>query len=227
LIDPYWERSEAAMRTTPELQERLRSREYWIRQSAAEVLGKLGQAQPHSTALSTESDPSRKKRHVVAEILTQMLSDVDQDFRQAAAEAFGRTNLGDGAGALATCLADPVRDVQLAAAKSLETLRWQPANATEQARYFVALEKWQDAAALGASAIDALAGVMNWGETAARRRAIEALVQIGGPQAESALITIAAETDEGVRSDAKSALMLMGHVEVAAPAGRRAVRLCA
>jgi HEAT repeat protein len=224
LIDPYWERSEAALRMAPALQELLRSREYWIRQSAAEVLSKLGQAQPHNKALATESDSSRQKQHVAAEILMQMLTDSDRDFRQAAAEGFGRLNLGDVSAPLLGRLSDKDRDVQLAAARSLELLRWQPTNPVDQARLLVTLEKWPEAAALGGSAIDALSSVISWGEPGPRRRAIEALVQIGGPQAESALITIAADADEVVRADARSALTMMGS-EAVAGMGRRATRL--
>ena len=222
LIDPFWERSEQALKVVPVLQQCLRSRDYWIRQSAAEALAKLGQAQPQSTALATENDASPQKRHVAGEILKQMLSDVDRDFRQAAAEALGRMNLSDAALSLVSRLEDRDRGVQLAAARSLETLRWQPESQVQQAHFLVALEKWADIPALGVNAIDALANVVSWDETAARRRAIEALVQIGGPQAESALITMGAHADEAVRADARSALTLLGGTGFG---GRRSVRL--
>lgn len=222
MIDAYWERSEQALKMVPELQQCLRSRDYWVRQSAAEALTKLGQAQPQNNALSTESDASGQKRHVAGEILKQMLADVDRDFRQAAAEAMGRMNLTDISDSLVARLEDHDRGVQLAAAKSLETLRWQPANPVQQAHFAVALEKWSDIAPLGSAAIDALTNVLSWGEAAPRRRAIEALVQIGGPQAESALVTMAAHTDKAVRADARSALTVLGG---SAFGGRRTVRL--
>jgi HEAT repeat protein len=222
LIDAYWERSEQAMKVVPELQQCLRSRDYWVRQSAAEALAKLGQAQPQSQALATESDASPQKRHVVGEILKQMLSDTDRDFRQAAAEAFGRMNVSEASDSLVARLEDRDRGVQIAAARSLETLRWQPANPVQQAHFVVALEKWSEVAALGNSAIDALTNVLSWGETTSRRRAIETLVQIGGPQAESALATMAAHADEQVRADARSALTLLGSTSFG---GRRTVRL--
>jgi hypothetical protein len=47
-------------------------------------------------------------------------------------------------------------------------------------------------------------------------------VQIGGPQAESALITMGAHADEEVRTDARSALTLLGSTGFG---GRRPVRL--
>jgi HEAT repeat protein len=222
LVDPYWERSEQALKMVPELQQCLRSREYWVRQAAAEALAKLGQAQPQNSALVTERDGSSQKRHVTGEILKQMLSDVDRDFRQAAAEALGRMNLTDITESLVARLEDRDRGVQMAAAKSLEILRWHPADEVQQAHYAVALEKWSDVARLGTAAIDALANVLSWGETTPRRRAIEALVQIGGPQAESALVTMAAHADEEVKADARSALTLLGG---SAFGGRRAVRL--
>src|SRR5205823_6445547 len=90
LTDPYWERSEQVARVVPELEERLKSKEYWVRQSAAEVLSKLGRTQAQAGLMVTESDAARQKRNQAGRILVEMLGDADRDFRLAAAEALGR-----------------------------------------------------------------------------------------------------------------------------------------
>jgi HEAT repeat protein len=111
---------------------------------------------------------------------------------------------------LAAALNDWDRSVQTAAAKTLEKLRWQPEESAERARFFVALEKWKEAVGLGAEAIEALTDAISWREDGARRSAIDALVQIGGQQAISALITMSANPSEAIRADAKAALSLLG-----------------
>lgn len=211
LTDPYWERSDITAKAIPELENCLKSKEYWVRQSAADVLAKLGRATSQDTILITESDAARQKRRAAAEILLAMLRDRDRDFRLAAAEALARMNFADGVQGLAAALMDPDRTVQTAAAKALEKLRWQPEETPQRARFLVALEKWSEAVALGAAAIDPLADAITWREDAGRRRAIDALVQIGGQQAISALITISASASEATRADAKAALSLLGH----------------
>lgn len=211
LTDPYWERSDHALAAVPELQNRLKSREYWVRQSAAEALNKLGRAFPQATPLVTETDVALQKRKAAADILVSMLVDHDRDFRLAAADALGRMSMPQTIPALAEHLSDSDRNVQSAAARSLEALRWEPSSELERARYLVALEKWADAAALGPAAIDPLTDALSRGGSAARRRAVEALVQIGGPQAVSALITIAADPSEAVQADARAALAVLGH----------------
>jgi len=211
LTDPYWERSELAAKAAPELENCLKSKEYWVRQSAADVLSKLGRSHSQDTILITESDSARQKRRAAGEILLAMLKDRDRDFRLAAAEALARMNFADAIPGLAVALADADRTVQTAAAKALDKLRWQPEDAAIRARFVVALEKWPEAVALGPEAIDPIADAISWREDGARRRAFDALVQIGGQRAISALITISANASEAVRVDAKAALSVLGH----------------
>jgi HEAT repeat protein len=211
LTDPYWERSDLAAKAVPELENCLKSKEYWVRQSAADVLSKLGRSQSQDTILITESDAARQKRRAAGETLLMMLKDRDRDFRLAAAEALARMNFADAIPGLAAALADSDRAVQTASAKALDKLRWQPEDANERARLIVTLEKWADAVALGPVSIDALADAVSWREDAGRRRAIDALVQIAGEQAISALVTLAANPSEAIRAEAKAALSLLGH----------------
>ena len=208
-IEPYWERSEAAMRAIPRLQIALKSNDYWVRHSAADTLKKLGVSQEHESKLLTDSDGALQKRQAAQSVLVSMLSDRDRNFRQAAAEALGRIGLADSIGRLVERLSDSERGVQFAAARSLETLRWQPSRAPEKARQLVALEKWSEAAAIGAEAVDAVVSTLAWNDALIRRRAIDTLVQIGGAKAISALRAIAADPQPAVSNDALSGLAVL------------------
>jgi HEAT repeat protein len=210
MTDPYWERSDLAAKAVPELENCLKSKEYWVRQSAADILAKFGRSHSQDTVLITESDAARQKRRVAGEILLTMLKDQDRDFRLAGAEALARMNFADAIPGLAAAISDPDRAVQRAVALALEKLRWQPEDAAQRAHYFVALEKWSETVPLGASAIDALADAVQWRDAIGRRRALDALVQIGGPPAVSALITLSANPAEHIRADARAALSLLG-----------------
>lgn len=209
MTDPYWERNDLAARAVPELENCLKSKEYWVRQSAADVLSRLGKSQSQDTVLITESDSARQKRRAAGDILLAMLKDKDRDFRFAAAEALARMNFADAIPGLAVALGDSDRVVKRAAARALEKLRWQAEDAAQNARYLVALDKFSEAVPLGAAAIDALTEAAGWREDAGRRGAIDALVQIGGAQAESALNALSAMKDEAIREDSRAALALL------------------
>jgi HEAT repeat protein len=218
--EPYWERSEAAARAIPRLQAALKSHEYWVRHSAADALKKLGVSQEREGSLATDSDGALRKRQAAQAVLISMLSDSDREFRQAAAEALGRIGLADSIPALAQRLADGDRGVQAAAARSLEGLRWQAPNPREKARQWVALERWAELVPLGADAVEALTAALAWNDPILRRRAIETLVQIGGPRGISALRALAADPSGAVREDAERALAVFRE---ARPEGRNGI----
>ena len=205
-INPHWERTDGAIAAIPSLQLALKSKEYWVRHSAADVLKKLGLSREEGTQLFTDSDGARKKRLAAQNILLAMLSDRDRAFRQAAAEALGRIGLPDSITRLVDRLGDPDRGVKTAAARSLEILRWQTDHLAKKAFQMVALERWADAAALGDHAIDALVEAFTWTDPLARRRATEALVHIGSSKAASALRVLATSTASEIRDEAIAAL---------------------
>ncbi len=209
-IEPYWERSEAAARAIPTLQTALKSHEYWVRHSAADTLKKLGVSQESETTFITDSDGALRKRHAAQSILVAMLGDNDREFRQAAAEALGRIGLSEALPPLTQRLSDSDPGVQTAAARSLEALRWQPANAQEKARQLVALERWSEIVGIGAPALDALTEALHWqDDSTGRRRVLESIVQIGGPKAVAALRALSTNPWPALREEAQHALSIL------------------
>lgn len=92
-LDPNWDRSEAAKSVIPELESAQRSREYWVRQSATEVLARIQQAQGGLNGPTDAGTAAIAEAPVVIQSLVSLLRDADRDFRMAAAEALGR--MGD------------------------------------------------------------------------------------------------------------------------------------
>ena len=93
-LDPQWDRSDAAQQVIPELENAHRSREYWVRQAASEVLVRIAQARNDSRSLEdNDSNGVLVEAPLVVQLLAGLLRDGDRDFRLAAAESLGR--LGD------------------------------------------------------------------------------------------------------------------------------------
>jgi HEAT repeat protein len=217
-VEPYWERSEAAMRAIPRLQACLKHTEYWMRHSAAAALKKLGVSQDETKPISSEA--AVKKRHAAHTILCAMLSDSDRAFRHAGTEALGRIGLPDSLPRLVERLTDSDHGVRRAAALSLEALRWQPASPIEKARQLIALEHWQEVVAIGPGAIDPLIEAVSSGNANSRRRGIETLVKMGGPKVIRALKALAADPDPTLCGEASAALRALGSNEAPPPTGK-------
>jgi HEAT repeat protein len=129
-LDPYWERSEAAQLAVPELKTALKNKEYWVRQSAASVLAKIGEMQSAPAQVSALAEPSYYRRQSAAEGLIAALSDFDHELRFAAAEALGRMGQAIATEPLTQALQDADGDVRAAAARSLELLSVKPKSDT-------------------------------------------------------------------------------------------------
>ena len=74
----------------PALKAALVSKEYWVRQAAADALSKLNNSPRSEPSLATFSDAVFYKRSAALQAMIQMLTDWDRDLRLAAAEALGR-----------------------------------------------------------------------------------------------------------------------------------------
>jgi HEAT repeat protein len=125
-IDGEWERSEAARRAIPALKAAATSREYWVRQAAADTLAKLTEIPQSEPSLSGFTDPVYYKRAAALQALVQALGDWDRDLRHAAAEALGRIADQRALEPLKAALEDADDWVRHSAEQALWRMGWQP-----------------------------------------------------------------------------------------------------
>jgi len=125
-IDREWEQSEAARQAIPALRAAATSREYWVRQAAADTLSKLNEMPKSEPSLSGFTDPVYYKRAAALQALVQALGDWDRDLRQAAAEALGRIADQRAVEPLKAALADADDWVRGSAEQALRRTGWQP-----------------------------------------------------------------------------------------------------
>jgi HEAT repeat protein len=121
-VDMNWERHPDAHTAAPHLRTALTNKEYWIRQAAAEALGRMGEV--HSTELPPNAiaEPMFYQRQAAAEALSDLLLDFDWELRLAAAQALGRLGQPSAVDALRRSAQDPEPAVRLAASRAMETL---------------------------------------------------------------------------------------------------------
>jgi HEAT repeat protein len=102
----------------------LTSKEYWVRQAAADVLNKISEMRKAEPTLQAFTDPMCYKRNMAVDALLQALGDWDRDLRLAAAEALGRLAEKRAVEPLVQKLADPDQWVRASAAEALTALGW-------------------------------------------------------------------------------------------------------
>jgi len=125
-IEPGWEKSEAARQAIPTLKTALSSKEYWVRQAAADTLSKLSDLPRTDPGLNAFTNPFHYKRTAALHALVQTLGDWDRDLRLAAAEALGRLADPRATDSLCRALRDVDHWVRLGAEQALRRLGWQP-----------------------------------------------------------------------------------------------------
>lgn len=125
-IDQYWDQTEAAQSVMPELEAAQRSREYWVRQAASDVLTRIEKARVLNQGPEEEASAAMAQAPLTVQLLVGLLRDSDRDFRLAAAEALGR--LGDVRVETALGLAQQDIDpwVQAAAGHAWEAIQHRP-----------------------------------------------------------------------------------------------------
>ena len=133
------------------------------------------------------------------EPLIKHLRDPSAEVRWEAALALGEIGDERAIGPLLTGLRDPDRYVRYGTALSLPKLGWTPANDEEHAYQLLGLQDWAGIAALGPSAIPALALALKDREKTVRRRAVETLGGIGDEQTIPAIIRGLRDPDDEVR----------------------------
>ncbi len=122
-IDSDWIKSDAARRAIPALKSRLGSRDYWVRQTAADVLSRIGDMRRSEPTLSAFTDPIHYKRLAALQAMMQMAADWDDDVRLAGVESLGRLADERAEELLKGAQKDRNEWVRLAAEESLRRLR--------------------------------------------------------------------------------------------------------
>jgi HEAT repeat protein len=140
-LDMHWEKTEAARAAMPVLQEALKHSQYWVRQSAADGLARIGSmttAAPKPATVTTTAEgtpaliePAHFRKQTTVQVMVELLHDFDHELRHAAAEALGRLGQPGALAPLTHTLTDADRGVRRAAAAAIETLRGKPTSETE------------------------------------------------------------------------------------------------
>ncbi|EEF60795.1 HEAT domain containing protein [Pedosphaera parvula Ellin514] len=125
-IDRQWEISETAKLVIPKLEDRVKHKDYWVSQTAADTLAKINDMQQRHIEVADQVDPEKQKRELAIAMLTDTLRDMDRDLRQAAAESLGRIADIAVVGPLVSALDDHDEWVGRAAALALNRLNWNP-----------------------------------------------------------------------------------------------------
>lgn len=215
-LNKNWEQTEEARRCLVTLRERAQqSTNYWVRQSAMEVLSKMGQIEAGEevaleTKLSKAVDPMQARKQATLEAFLVSLEDSDRDLRQAAAEALGRLAEKRAADTLAKHIHDKDETVRKAAAKSLQSVGWETADQALRARQLVLLEKWDDAASLGEPAIAAIGEATASRISNTRLTAVKALAKIQSAKTAEPLASRLADDTPEIRRAAALSLQQLG-----------------
>jgi HEAT repeat protein len=136
-INPGWERTPAARDAMPMFQNALKSGQYWIRQSATDVLARIAGAKEHAPVVEppaaevatpgpTLVNDNHLRKQATVDVLVGLLSDFDRELRFAAAETLGKLGQASALVALQRSLKDGDKLVRKAAAAAIETLRGKP-----------------------------------------------------------------------------------------------------
>lgn len=128
-VDAAWSRSDAARHAVPALRAALKHKDYWVRQSAAEVLARISDVRSAQPQLSEVANPASHRHKVAIDMLLDCLQDYDRDIRLAAVEALGRFGEARTAGAISSLQSDVDPWVRAAAVATAHVLRAGPDSA--------------------------------------------------------------------------------------------------
>jgi HEAT repeat protein len=131
-IDNNWKKTEAARSALPQIKNALKSRDYWISHSAAQLLEQIPSDDHASDVLPMHYFPppeiipadrlGKNVPHAAFAILADLLRDRDRDLRLAAAEAFGQLHEKNARPNLTAAIQDNDAFVRQAAERALVAL---------------------------------------------------------------------------------------------------------
>ncbi|MFO7674776.1 MAG: HEAT repeat domain-containing protein [bacterium] len=210
--DPGTATFEPAEDPAAKLLEALASDDHAARLAAADKLAATGEKRAIEPMLQAFKGCDEACRHHLARllagmgriariVLVQALEDPDPGIRAGAAEALGVAKFFAAAAAkkLSGSLYDPDPTARRSAAEALDRFGWRPHGEAAEAARLVALNRWDDAIAIGPGAARAFVTNLHNDEDYYRRRAANALVKLG-PAATGPLLHTLAGPDERARA---------------------------
>ena len=195
---PSWMLSALAAQVAPIIEAARTSPSVEAREAAGTLSDALRRAQVRRAMLESG----------VASILTltTALRADSAIMREAAAWMLQQTGDARAVPGLVDTLRDPVESVRRTAAAGLATFSWRAATESEHAAQIVALGRWQAAAELGSSAVDALILAARSSRPATQERAIQCLAETRSVRALQPLQELLQAPDRSVRQAAARAL---------------------
>jgi HEAT repeat protein len=176
----------------------LKDQSLTVRRAAAWALGRVGQRLDSS------------QRSLPVENLVLTLRDPAPEVREMAAASLGRLGEGRAIQPLILALEDGITSVRRTAAEALEALGWHPNSPAEQAAYYVAIQHWERAAAVGPDAAPALNRALQDRDSTVRKQAAHALGKVGSARVIQPLIQALQDPDHQVRRAAAESLEQAG-----------------
>jgi HEAT repeat-containing taxis protein len=142
--------------------------------------------------------------------LRQTIGDREKAVREAAVDALGTLGTREAVATLVAAIAPADRELKGVIAGRLKSMNWTPADATERAVHAALHGRFDEAAAAGGAALDALVSALADRDPAARRGAAGALGRLADPAAAGALVALFKDADASVRDAASAALSSIG-----------------
>jgi HEAT repeat protein len=173
------------------LQSSLKDAEASVRAAAVETLGQF-------------------KNHAAQAAILEMLADPEVIVRESALKALRPIVNATCVEPLVRCLSDSAPSVRAPAARMLDGLGWHAETSSLAAQFFINLGKVDQAASLGAIAVEPLAGLLQSGAYHQRIAAVEALSRIGDARVMRPLLAALKDDDPQVRSAVAAALRESG-----------------
>jgi hypothetical protein len=208
----------------------LRSSDFAIQTKAAQALGSLGTRAMDDLIYALKQKNKDVRLGVIGALasirdprsvdpLIKTLNDENHEVRWQGAIALGEIGDDRAIPALRVALRDMNKYVRYGAAFSLAKLGWKPENAEERAFFFIGMQEWKAAEALGPAAIPALSHILNDHESGVRQKAIEILGTTRDERAIPALMRGLADSSSEVRWQAVLAAPQCGIDQMFIPRG--------
>jgi HEAT repeat protein len=209
-------------RAVSALSETLRDDRSSVRQAGAAALARAGgsAAVPALTGALAHKDPTTRRCAASAlgtidapeavNAARRAIADREKSVREAAVEALAAMGSQGAAAALVAEFPAADRELRGTIAARLKGMAWSPADAAGRVVHAALHGRFDEAAAEGAAAVDALVAVLADRDAAARRGAAAALGRVADPRAAGALVGLFKDADVPVRDAAIGAVAVIG-----------------